>query len=861
MTLKLKRILCFLVIFTFILLPGIALPDKAYAESGDEPAIWLTKLITPATYDYLDEIYIEKYPEMGLRFKYGSETEKAELETLADQIVSGLSDESDMAKARATINWVRASIKYGDGSPFPYDTLRNRQGVCLNYALLASQLLRLEGIPSVVCDGYRADMETLSYNELNTKYRYQLGHAWLFAYIDDEWILFDPLWTKDLPVTDKEEIAKHYLIISIEGIVMTYPGMNYSYANSGQGVAYYNGIFKYIDNGSIDGDGYFYEENLGNYNFSVNGISQNFSMRIINSNNIQDGYSYLDDPDNAKRNAMVRGQVYYDGWLNDYSYRYENGVEASYTVMEYGGDKLLMGPGMKILADEYWLEGKNLAIKTGYSGYVLKSYPDRDPGEYTVTYAAYEDYGDDFTVNSDGYIEASKEGDYEVICRTTRNEDAALMGWSLFDISVRDEKPSVDYEIGSIDFDVECKVSLEQDTYMYTGEEIKPEVTVYERIYGLNGEYPTLKEGEDYTVIYDDDLTSIGWHNVTVKGAGIFEGIINTSYYVDHEHAWVEEREEPACESCGLVYRVCSICGEREVVSTIEPLGHSLIWNVVPAALNSDGCRERVCERCGTLFESYSISAPGQFRLSGKTFIYSGNPKKPAVTIMDTQGEEIDSSYYTLSYEKDCASIGIHRVTVRFKGNYKGSKTLKYRVKGSLEKAVTQVSAGSVSVKTYTGSAIKPAPVIKALGPDGTVVKLIKDTDYTLSYTNNKAVGTAKITIKGKGNYTGTKTVSFKIRPKATTLKSVSAISKGFTVKWTRQAVQTTGYQIQYSTSSTFKSGNKLLKVTDNGTVSKKITGLEAKKKYYVRIRTYKMMNGKAICSAWSSAKAVTTGG
>lgn len=82
---------------------------------------------------------------------------------------------------------------------------------------------------------------------------------------------------------------------------------------------------------------------------------------------------------------------------------------------------------------------------------------------------------------------------------------------------------------------------------------------------------------------------------------------------------------------------------------------------------------------------------------------------------------------------------------------------------------------------------------------------------------------------------------------------------KGFLVKWKKQATQTTGYQIEYGTKKNFSSGSKIIKVKKNRTVSKEITKLKGKKKYYVRIRTYKVVSGKEYCSSWSKAGTVTT--
>ena len=87
-----------------------------------------------------------------------------------------------------------------------------------------------------------------------------------------------------------------------------------------------------------------------------------------------------------------------------------------------------------------------------------------------------------------------------------------------------------------------------------------------------------------------------------------------------------------------------------------------------------------------------------------------------------------------------------------------------------------------------------------------------------------------------------------------TTITSVKAQSKAFTVKWKKKS-SITGYQIQYSTNSKFKKGNKSIKIKSAKTVSKKITKLKVAKKYYVRIRTYK---GKKY-SKWSKVKSIKT--
>jgi hypothetical protein len=162
----------------------------------------------------------------------------------------------------------------------------------------------------------------------------------------------------------------------------------------------------------------------------------------------------------------------------------------------------------------------------------------------------------------------------------------------------------------------------------------------------------------------------------------------------------------------------------------------------------------------------------------------------------------------------------------------------------------------SKSSYTYDGKAKKPTVTVK--DSKGNTI----DTKYyTVTYKNNKKVGKATITITFKGDYIGSITKNFKINPTATALKkAVSKKTKAIAVTWKKQATQTTGYEIQYSTSSKFtKKTTKTATVKSAKTTSTTIRKLKAKKKYYIRIRTYKTVGGKKYYSGWSKAKSLTT--
>lgn len=166
----------------------------------------------------------------------------------------------------------------------------------------------------------------------------------------------------------------------------------------------------------------------------------------------------------------------------------------------------------------------------------------------------------------------------------------------------------------------------------------------------------------------------------------------------------------------------------------------------------------------------------------------------------------------------------------------------------------------SKSIYTYDKKAKKPVVTVK----DTKGKKLKKGKDYTVTYAKGrKAIGNYKVTIQLKGKkYNGKETLTFRIAPAGTTVKSVKAGKAKVTVNWKQQTKNTSGYIIQCSTNKSFK-GSILTTVSSNKAKSKQITKLSTKKQYYVRLCTYKNVkkNGKTtkICSDWSNAVVVKT--
>ena len=260
----------------------------------------------------------------------------------------------------------------------------------------------------------------------------------------------------------------------------------------------------------------------------------------------------------------------------------------------------------------------------------------------------------------------------------------------------------------------------------------------------------------------------------------------------------------------------------------------------------------------GTVKKTFEINPAkvSNVKLSSTSYTYNGKTKTPGVTVKDSKGRKLkNGTDYTVKYSSGRKNVGRYAVKVTFKGNYSGTVKKTFKINPA---KVSNVKLSSTSY-TYNGKTKTPSVTVK----DSKGRKLKKGTDYTVKYSSGrKNVGRYAVKVTFKGNYTGSKTVYYYIVPKSTSISRVSALRKGFKLSWKKQKTQTTGYQIQYSTSKKFKKA-KAVNVSKNKTTSKYIKKLSSKKKYYVRVRTYKKVkiNGKTkkVYSSWSKTKTVKT--
>ena len=324
-------------------------------------------------------------------------------------------------------------------------------------------------------------------------------------------------------------------------------------------------------------------------------------------------------------------------------------------------------------------------------------------------------------------------------------------------------------------------------------------------------------------------------------------------------HTAVTDKGYPAtCTTAGKTDGShCSVCNTVIKVQTvINATGHKSSGWITDktASIGVKGSKHKECTVCKKVLETAEIPALSRISiskasvtLSTSTYAYDGKAKKPGVTVKLNGKTLKNGTDYTVSYSNN-TKVGTAKVTITGKGNYTGSISKTYSIKNNFKKA----TVSGISTKAFTGKNITQSITVKYNG------KTLKNgTDYTVSYSSNKNIGTATVKIAGKCSYTGTITKTFKINPAKQEIQKLTAKSKAFFVDWAQKG-SATGYEIQYATNSKFTSAKKVT-ITNNKTDKITVSKLSGKKKYYVRVRSYTTVKGTKYYGAWSASKSVTT--
>ena len=227
-----------------------------------------------------------------------------------------------------------------------------------------------------------------------------------------------------------------------------------------------------------------------------------------------------------------------------------------------------------------------------------------------------------------------------------------------------------------------------------------------------------------------------------------------------------------------------------------------------------------------------------------KKYAYEGKAIKGNETVKDGK-EVLDSGKdYKASYQNN-KNLGKAIITIKGIGNYKGTKKVSYTI---VKRSVRSVTCHYKKTRSYTGRWVKPNVTLK-VGK----VKLKKNRDYTLVYRNNLQIGKASVVIRGMGNFTGKKTITFKIVPQTPKIQKLKKNKKSFVITYS-SGKMVHGYRMEVSTASSF-AAKKTQKYILNGNRFE-VCGLK-KGTYYIRVKAYYSKKGKRYESGYTSKRKI----
>lgn len=364
---------------------------------------------------------------------------------------------------------------------------------------------------------------------------------------------------------------------------------------------------------------------------------------------------------------------------------------------------------------------------------------------------------------------------------------------------------------------------------IYTGEALTPAVTLLYQS-EASGKITFLKEGTDYDVEYSSN-TEVGTAKVKVTGKSNYSGTIETTFEIHGDLSQAKMTDIPVQQYTGSEITPLpevTFAGKTLVKDTDYTVAYANNVERGTATITITGQNWYT----GTKIVSFTISDAFSeaFTVTGvaPSYTYTGEDIKPAVYVSDgtllTQDED-----YTVSYE-NCRNVGTATITITGMGEFSGTKTVTYEI---VPRSITAAEFSAVSGQTYTGSKVTPAVMVTYNG-----TTLTAGTDYTIVYVNNLKPGKASVTIKGRSNFTGTKTINYNIEaPKVSGLKQTGMAESSITLAWSKNDV-VTGYEI-------YDANNKLVtRIKNNSTTFYTITSLVSNTTYTYKVRAYVTRDG-----------------
>lgn len=357
------------------------------------------------------------------------------------------------------------------------------------------------------------------------------------------------------------------------------------------------------------------------------------------------------------------------------------------------------------------------------------------------------------------------------------------------------------------------------DPQTYTGNEVRPVVVV------RNATGTALTLNTDYTVTYYDN-TDAGTAYVYITGKNTYDGCNAMVTFNIVSTSLANATVDAIADQNYTGYSVCPsvtvrLGGKTLVNGTDYYVTYTNNTTIGTAYVTITGRGTYAGTSTSTSFRIVTPSITNATVVNIPDQTYTGSPLYPTLTIYaDGYGLLQEGRDYTLSYQNNI-NIGTGYVIITGYGSYSGSRQVSFRI---VAPSISTATVTAIPDQLYTGNAITPLPTVSLNG-----LALTQYVDYTVSYSNNRNVGTATMTISGRGNYTGSRTLTFRILAKNLSNATVSSIP---TQKYTGSSItpsvtvkigdnvltQYTDYTLSYSNNR--EPGTASITITGTGTCS-----------------------------------------
>ena len=366
---------------------------------------------------------------------------------------------------------------------------------------------------------------------------------------------------------------------------------------------------------------------------------------------------------------------------------------------------------------------------------------------------------------------------------------------------------------------LEGAVELAGNDYTYDGSAKQPAVTLK---FGAK----MLKEGTDYSVRYEDN-TNAGTARAIVTGIGDYTDSLTLSFNI--------RPQDVSALTCTVgSYDAVYNGGAKCPVITVKDGARTLTQGKDYAVTYADNIAAGTAGAKVICMGNYAGSTTVPYVIEEKSvrdlsltvqgsYTYDGTEKYPTVTLKDGDKTLNVGTHYTVTYA-DNVNAGTAKVTVTGTGNYCDSVTRNFTI------AKRPIGSGKLSLSEncygYDGTAKRPDVTVELGG-----ITLSASDDYTVSYSNNTNIGTARATATGKGNYTGTLYQDFTIEKRSKSIAQMDIRLNGssdYTTDYTGKAitpyVEVWDGNVQLDDSRDFEVG--FFNNVNAGTAGTVITGL-----------------------------------